>query len=476
VALAGPAEAVFSGPVATVVTENFTRRVDRSIAFAAVSGLHSASDKTKRIDLKLIVSEQTYSIETLTDPHTGKSIRASMADVGPRGSNLTWQAIATIIQLVVGFGIASNRLMLIIGHKAFSSGRMCLLLQWAARLLCPVYTFLGESLGDASLVAGDDTPTKVIDLREQVQKDDPLAELDERFGFKSERADGKGAKSTLNVSMISGRTKEKEPKSTIHFFRTHMGNFGNLLTKILENRKPKTGPLTMQGDLSSANLPSKATRELIAIISAGCGAHARRPFWRYRNDDPVLCFYMLSCFFLLARLERMIDTRGRTREVTRRLRRRYGGRIWKLILARAQAVINGSPISTGRAIRWPPKTKLHEAANYIINNYDKLTRYLDDPRLEFTNNARERGLRAEVYMLLASKFRKTRRGRAALDVLRTINATCTAAGITLAVYLREVLPAGALIADNPDHYTPFAVAERLRTSAETDEARSTTAA
>jgi hypothetical protein len=50
-------------------------------------------------------------------------------------------------------------------------------------------------------------------------------------------------------------------------------------------------------------------------------------------------------------------------------------------------------------------------------------------------------------------------------VLRTINATCTAAGVPLGVYLREVMPAGTDIAANPAHYTPLAMAERLRARA-----------
>jgi len=460
------------------VTEDKTRRADRGIVFPGLRGLHSACDKVKRVDLKVVVTEQTYSVETLTDPKTGIAIRASMDDIGPRRSNLTWDAVACVIQLVVGFGIAANRVMLMIGHKAFSSGRICAILQWAARLLTPVYIFLGESLGDAPVLAGDDTSTKVLDLSERTAKSDPLSELDERFGFQSARVDGKGDKTSLNVSMVSGRTKASDPKSTVHFFRTHLGNFGNLLTKILESRKPKTGPLTLQGDLSKGNLPSKAMRQLIKIILSGCGAHARRPFWRYRDDDPVLCFYMLSCFFLLARLERLIDRRGRTPDVTLQLRQRYGRWIWNLIRARAEAAITGGEISVGRAIRWPPKTRLYEAANYILNvdNFAALTRYLDDPRLEFTNSARERGLRAEVYMLVASKFRKTRRGRAALGVLRTINATCTVADLPLSVYLRHVLPAGLKIADNPAHYTPYAVAERLRAKQAEDAAAAAVAA
>jgi hypothetical protein len=460
--LASPSEVVFSAPVARTAAVDLVRRADRSVVFPGVRGLHSAFDQTKRVDLQLVLTEQTYHVETLTDMKSGASCRASMDDIGPKRSNLTWNTIATVILLVVGFAIPVNRVMNMIGHKSLSSGRICGLLQWAARLLVPVYLHQAEELADCRYLSGDDAKTKVLDVDEAPKEDDPLAELDERFGFTSSRVDGKGDKAAVNVSMVTGRTKEEDPRSTVHFFRTHIGNFGNLLTKILESRSPKTGPLTVQGDMSSGNLPSAVMRKIVKIILAGCGSHARRPIWRYRDDDPQFCYYLLSCFFLLARIEARIDALGRTRETTLRLRQRHARKVWDLIRTRCVAAVEGGMTSAGRAHRWPPKTKLYDAAMYIINHFDALTRYLGDPRLEFTNNARERGLRAEVSMLVSSKFRKTRRGRAALDVLRTINATCTAADVSLADYLREVLPAGAKIESNPAHYTPYAVAERLR--------------
>lgn len=475
--LANAPEAVFSAPVAQTVAVEVKRRADRSVVFPGVRGLHSAYDETKRIDLQLVLTEVTYAVETLTNLRTGESRRASMDDVGPRRSNLTWNTIATVILLVVGFAIPVNRVADMVAHKRLSSGRICTLLQWAARQLIPVVIFLGEELADCRYLAGDDSKTKVIDLGEAPKEDDPLAELDQRFGFTFARKDGKGDKASLNVSLLTGRLNEKDPRSTVHFFRTHIGNVGNLLSMILESRRPKTGPLTFQGDLSTGNLPSAEIRRLVKLVLAGCGAHARRPIWRYRDDDPQLCYYLLSCFFLLARIEVRIDALGRTRETTLRLRQRHARRVWDLIKSRCVAATQGGMTSAGPAIRWPPKTHLYDACMYIINHFDELTRYLSDPRLEWTNNARERGLRAEVYMLVSSKFRKTRRGRAALDVLRTINATCTAAGVPLADYLREVLPAGRKkIAENPAHYTPYAVAQRLSAARTAQAAASATPA
>ena len=59
-------------------------------------------------------------------------------------------------------------------------------------------------------------------------------------------------------------------------------------------------------------------------------------------------------------------------------------------------------------------------------------------------------------MLVTSKFRKTRHGRAVLDILRTINATCNVAEVELADYLRYVYLNRADTETNPQLYTPHA--------------------
>lgn len=92
---------------------------------------------------------------------------------------------------------------------------------------------------------------------------------------------------------------EADPRSTVRFFRTHLGSVGNLLTKILESRNPKSGPVTFQGDLSTTNLPSPELQKKFSMTLAGCGSHTRRPFWRFRADDEDLCYFMARGFAVL---------------------------------------------------------------------------------------------------------------------------------------------------------------------------------
>jgi hypothetical protein len=91
--------------------------------------------------------------------------------------------------------------------------------------------------------------------------------------------------------------------------------------------------------------------------------------------------------------------------------------------------------------RWSRETKLGEGARYVTRNFAKLTAYLDDPRLEVTNNFSERMLRLEKLIEASSLFRTTLEGRFALDIMRTVLQTAVAARAPLQEYLLAVLRA-----------------------------------
>jgi hypothetical protein len=203
------------------------------------------------------------------------------------------------------------------------------------------------------------------------------------------------------------------------------------------------------------------------LVIAGCGAHARRPFWRGRDEDETLCYYMLRGFLMLSQIETRIDNRGRTRETILKLRGRYAKWVWQALLNRATAAATGKILGQATYRKdcgpdiWPPGTELHRACKYIMNHFTELNEYLQNPHLQYTNNGIERALRIEKCMLSGSKFRKTRNGRATLDVLRTINATCTAAQIDLTTYIRYVFKHLPELRENPKDFTPYAVALKL---------------
>jgi hypothetical protein len=464
---------VFTAPMSESLEQEKSMTANRE-TFQSPRGLHVAYDHPTRLDLEMRITKIQYHVETLTDLRTGESQRASLIEEGPPKSSYTWRTISNLIKMHVGFAIPTHRIALMLGHPGFNSGKICRTLKYVAALFLPVYLILPELLSETSLLSGDDTTTKVLDLNsdenETHEDKDPEPSLhqllDQQLGWQSQRADGKGGKKSLNVSLVSGRIDD-DPRSTIHFFRTHLGSVGNLLSRILEWRSPKSGKITLQGDLSSTNLPEKMIRDKIVFEIAGCLAHARRPFWRYREEDIGFCYYMLTGFVKLIGLEKRIDFEGRTVERILRIRGRYGRMIWQALRNRCLAAMTGTrPTRTTDSKcsiqTWPPDHPLYTAAQYLVNHFDELTRYLNNPYLEPTNNGRERGLRIEKCMLSSSKFRKTRNGRAVLDILRTLNATCTAAELDLATYLKYIARYEDELLENPQQFTPYSVAKKLQ--------------
>jgi hypothetical protein len=466
-----PEEALFSWPTSDRANVASKQKVERMKEFGIDKGLRSTYDSTKRVNLEIVVTEIDYQVETVEDIYTGKKVRASMIEQGPAQFQMTWKAIANLIKMHVGFAIPMNRIELMIGQPEFSTSKMCRVFEYIATQLLPIYFVLAEKLADASILSGDDTSTKILELDEP-KENSVASQIDQHLAWAAEKANGTGLKKALNVSLLIGKT-EADPRSTIRFFRTHTGSVGNLMGKLLEWREPKFKSLIFQGDLSSTNLPHLDLRKKFDFKIGGCGAHARRPFWKFREDDVDLCYFMLRGFLMLSQLEKRIDLRGRTSANILKYRSRYGRMIWEALRNRCNSAITGKVMSRippkfGIMPRiWPTGMDLNQACNYVINNFEALTLYLSVPQLQYTNNGSERALRIEKCMLNGSKFRKTRNGRAVLDVLRTINATCTAAKIDIGEYLKYVFKNSDKLQSAPEELTPYAVALALQKSTTT---------
>jgi len=429
-------------------------------------------------------------------------LSASTLEYGPPGYSVTWSALATLAVLVGQFALPLNRLgtMLSTGIKRFTAGALGRLLHYVAERLVPIYLHLATQLCNAEILAGDDTSCRVLEVAGYFRKAKPgqkekppwadyqtpaaaessLRRCEElkkarvrrredgdrgakptpdekpslgvligrRLPFESPRRNGDGTKQSMNTTVVSGRSVANDPTSLIVFYRSHLGGCGNLFESLLEGRDPKARNVTLQGDLSSTNFvasPELLKRRQITYV--GCSAHARRPFANYEHEDPVNCAYMLHLFLGLAMHEDRLDVVGRNAENVTAVRGNDSRRIWNEILE----------LATMMAKKWSQATKLGTGARYIIKNFDKLTAYLDDPRLECTNNLRERMLRTEKLIEGSSMFRQSLEGRFVLDVVRTVLQTAVAAGVPVHEYLISVLRQSPEdVARNPGLFTPRA--------------------
>jgi hypothetical protein len=484
-------------------------RIPEDLADASV--VKTMTEQRARYDFSVAVTridldvEKKIVVDKDGDRHV---ITSSTIEYGPPRYSVTWGALATLAILVGQFALPFNRLSTLFStiEKRFTAGALSRMLHYVAERLLPIYLELADQLANAEVLAGDDTSCRVLEVsnyfakREDERDKPPWADyqtsraagesfhrcqqrekdrlrrreagdrsakrtedetpslgirIARRFGFESARKNGDGPKEALHVTVLSGRSVADDPRSSIIFYRSHLGSLGNLLEAILKHRDPKLRDLMVQSDMSTSNLVSShELRSRFRIRALGCGSHARRPFALYVDEDPERCEYMLHLFLGLAIHEQQLDEFGRNRDNVLAVRRNESRETWNDILKLAKKM----------ADIWSKATKLGTAARYIINHFDALTAYLDDPRVEATNNLQERMLRMEKLIEGSSMFRRSLEGRFVLDVVRTILQTAVAAGVPVHEYLVSVLRTDdGEIATNPSRFTPRAWAAANQT-------------
>jgi len=508
-ALQSPAEALMSGSVVTTAEESVAVPVELPEGVSEENVVKTLTQTRERYDFSVSVTRLLLDVEkkvVVTKDGRRRVLSASTSDFGPPRYAVTWGALATLAVMVGQFAMPLNRLatMLSTSVKRFTAGGLSRMAHYVATRFLPVYLELVDQIADSAVLAGDDTSCRVVEvssyfrkpeggergpppwnaygtaevaeetytfvskMREELlarreqgdreAKGTPLGEpslsllVGRELDFESSRRDGQGPKQSLNTTVLTGRSTDDDPRSTIVFYRSHLGSLGNLLEMLLRRRKASARELTVQSDLSTTNLvtdPKLTSR--FDIHQAGCTAHARRPFAQYEDQDPIWAPYVLHLFKGLAMHENELDRFGRNRENVLAVRDKDSRGMWEKLKAVMEELVKV----------WTKATPIGIGARYILKHYDKLTAYLRDPRLDATNNLRERLLRTEKLIEKSSMFRRTIEGRAVLDILRTILQTAVAAGVPAQEYLVDVMREDPdEVAAHPERYTPLAWSAR----------------
>jgi hypothetical protein len=436
-------------------------------------------ESRERIDFQMSLTALDVNVEKLaiSTPKGDTLVAADMDEFGPPRMRVTWAYLVNMALLVSQYVMPLNRFAKLTSsaQKKFTAGEISRYFLFVAEHFASIYIQLGQSLAQAPILAGDDTSSLVLEVSSAQAKEangstetapwaayadikaaDAAASAGEQtiavllaqaFGFSAQRKNGSGAKRGFNTTTLSGRTEAENPQSTVIFYRSHLGGFGNLLDVILPHRKAQSGDVIIQSDLSTVNLVSdEKVRKRFTINLAGCSSHARRPFALHEADDPDVCAMILHAFKAIPIYENLAGVYGRNASNVGALRDADQRQNWEVIREQCAGLIE----------RWPRTTPLGEGARYVLRHYDKLTYYLNHPRVAPDNNFSERMLRLEKLIANNSMFRKSLQGRFALDIVRTILQTCIAAEVDSALYLVWVMrmPKEA-VAKDPAAFTPL---------------------
>ena len=161
----------------------------------------------------------------------------------------------------------------------------------------------------------------------------------------------------------------------------------------------------------------------------GCWAHARRKFLESEMTEPDLAKEAVNRIGILFSIEKHAKERGLDEPGIRALRQEKAGPLLKsfrawMDLAETQVL---------------PKGPLAKAITYARNQWGALTRYLDDGRLEMTNNAAERALRPFAVGRKNWLFFQRASGGVSTTILMSLLMTCKAVGVNPREYFRDVL-------------------------------------
>lgn len=472
-------EAMFQSSVVSDETKEAPFQVDKNLIPNSSEKLIFSTETRKRFDLSIVLTTIDCKVETVRDPITGFSATAKV-DIGPSRFRITWETIVQVILIVFGMGMPMTRLASCLGasNRYFSSSRIWRICLYGAKAFTAIYIQLFKDLIHSDLFSGDDTHNSVVAMRKDEpdltrdaakekelrlqnskresdpQKSDFLLEVEERLGSQMPYKNGKGKKQDIFTSVIIGEQFDKGKIGTVVFYHTERKNFGDLLGKILAMREAsgiKNGaPIYVQSDLSPSNNPNPEPN--LSPIIAACASHARRPFWKYRKDaDPKVgyfCYTLILCFEKIFDADQDAWDSGQSK-IVMESRKTFQYDEWQAIKRHCEEI----------QTEFAPNSDMYAAAEYVLKNFDALTRYLTNIRLRPDNNMAERLLRFEKIMLGSSKFRMTKKGRLAYDILRTVLCTCTAVGVEPAKYFLFVLKNQVDARAHPQKYTPAAFAK-----------------
>jgi transposase len=184
---------------------------------------------------------------------------------------------------------------------------------------------------------------------------------------------------------------------------------------------------------------------------AACLAHVRRKFFDARSTAPAEVDQALALILDVYRIEHEALERGIARKEEHLVLRQARGRP-------AMEALHAWLVDTQP--RYPPRSAVGKAIAHALNNWERLTVFLDDAAVPIDNNESERFLRPVAKGRDAWLFAGNDEAAENIAALMTLTSACEANGINPEAYLTDVLarlefhPATDLDALLPHNWQP----------------------
>lgn len=300
-------------------------------------------------------------------------------------------------------------------------------------LLLPLYRAIEQhAIQRATNFRIDDTGSVVITIKKQIEAE--LASL---------RAMGestKGVRTGINATGIYWET----PDGPVVLYYTGRHHAGEIIDQVLGCRLASRPTLVKCTDGASKNFDHAHADKL---VEATCNAHALLKFRDLKDKYPAEyaeAGKVYSAVFdnddvakalELSPVDRMLYHRQHSKPLMLQLKKMCEEKV------------------TSRSVE--PNSPLWEPVTFILNQWERLTRFCEAPGVPLDTNLVEQALIVPVRYLAGSFNYQTENGAVVGDHAMSLIATARAHGVEPVAYLAECLRSHEDLAKKPEHYLPW---------------------
>ena len=289
----------------------------------------------------------------------------------------------------------------------------------------PAYDALISQAAQGDVLHNDDTTVKILEFMGERSKKQPIDDA---------MTDRTGLFTSGVVSTCEGR------RITLFFSgRQHAGE--NLADVLQHRAKELQRPIQMCDGLSR-HLPGE-----LETIVANCLAHSRRRFVDVADRFTDECQYILEALKIVYRTD--AEARKRKLSPTKRLQ-----------LHRVKSQQTMTRLQNWLKRQFEEKlvetnSALGEAISYMLNHWEKLTRFLHVAGAPLDNNICERALKKAIIHRKNALFYKTQHGARVGDMYMSLIYTCEQCHVSPFEYLTELHRNADQVAAEPDSWMPW---------------------
>lgn len=294
----------------------------------------------------------------------------------------------------------------------------------AADKIYPAYEELKRQAAQGDIIHNDDTGIKILSVMKEI-------------GGEAKTAEGKirtGIFTTGIVSVVGERE--------IALFFSGRRHAGENFADLPEKRAPDRAPPIQMCDAKSGNTPKSAQ-----VVPCCCNTHARRNFVNVAGDFPDQCLYVIDVFGKICQNDAIAKQRQMSPDERLRYHREKSGPAMDSFHAWVNEQLDNKQAE--------PNSGLGKAMTYVLNHWEKLTRFLHVPGVPPDNNICERAPKKAIPHRKNSLFYKTGHGAYMGDMFMSLIHTCNLAGENPFDYLTGLQVHSSHVFKNPEKWLPW---------------------